>query len=143
MAGRNLSLDVVGADFPNKDGGNRRFEILICEEGEAVQLVPEPKNPADPQAVAVFSARAVQIGYLRAERAPWIRGMMVQGRDIRAIFHDKRPWGATIRVNLDGEEPTLPPPAPPPEPRRQAGFAWEDGVDPDPGFWPDEMPSDD
>lgn len=66
---RQLSLHVVGAGHPNRRGGDRRFEILLCVPGEPVHLVLEPKNPADPQAVAVFSGRGVQIGYLTAERA--------------------------------------------------------------------------
>ena len=141
MARPDFSLDVVGADFPNKGGGNRRFETLICEPGEAIRLVLEPKNPADPNAVAVYSAREVQIGYLRADRAPYIASRLRLGQDVRAVFHDKRPWGATIRLNLDGQEPALPPPsaAPPVDPRHQPT---PEGVDPDPGFFPDEPPPD-
>lgn len=67
---RQLSLFVVGAGHPNKRGGDRRFEALLCAPGEPIELVPEPRNPADPNAVAVFSIRGVQIGYLTAERAP-------------------------------------------------------------------------
>jgi hypothetical protein len=145
MVGPNLSLDVVGADFPNASGGHRRYEILLCERGEVIHLLPEPGNPADPQSVVVYSARGIQIGYLRADRAPWIGGMLRLGRDIRAVFHDKRPWGATIRLNLDGHEPTMPDPqpeAPAVAGVRQMRQPIGEGVDPDPGFWPDEIPPD-
>ena len=143
MARPDFSLDVVGADHPNKGGGNRRFEILICEPGETIRLVPEPTNPADPNAVAVYSAREVQIGYLRADRAPYIASRLRLGQDVRAIFHDKRPWGATIRLNLDGATPALPPPSPPAEEAQpRAVRAADEYVDPDPGFYPDEMPPD-
>lgn len=37
---------------------NNVFHLL----GEPVLLVPEPENPADPQAIAVFNERGVQIG---------------------------------------------------------------------------------
>ena len=57
---RQLSLHVVGVNHPNADGSNRRVEILLCAPGEAIRLVPEPKNAADPNAVAVFSVRSVQ-----------------------------------------------------------------------------------
>lgn len=128
---RQLSLHVVGADHPNRKGGaNRRFEILLRAPGEAVTLVPEPTNPVDPQAIAVFSARRIQIGYLTADRAPWIGGMLRDGREVRSIFQHATPGGAAIRVGLDGEIPVLPAPAAPvPVPR-------------DVDFWPDEIPPD-
>lgn len=120
------SLAVVGADYPNKRGRgpSRRFEIELCRPGEPVDLVPEPRNPADERAVAVLSARGVQIGYLTAERCGWIGAMIRDGRELRAVFQRKTAWGAVIRVAFDGEDPDLPlePPAP----------------DPDPDFYPDE-----
>ena len=128
---RQLSLHVVGAAFPNrKGGGDRRFEILLCAPGEPVALVPEPRNPADPNAVAVMSSRGVQIGYLTAERAPWIAGMLRAGREVRAVFQQAMARGAAIRVALDGAEPVLPTDAP--EPVRAA----------DDEFWPDPSPTD-
>ena len=103
-----LSLAVVGVRFPNKDKSNRRFEIMICPPGELVELRPEPKNEHDSNAIAVLSARNVQIGYLTAERAPWIAGMLSQGREIRAIFQSASEFGAIVRVAFDGAEPHLP-----------------------------------
>lgn len=130
---RQMSLHVVGADHPNrKGGGNRRFEILLCSPGEPVALMPEPRNPVDPNAVMVFSARDVQIGYLTAERAPWIGALLRGGRVIRAVFQSPTTAGAAIRVAFDGADPVLPPAVTP--------IA---GSDPDTGFWPDPIPSDD
>lgn len=106
---RALSLAVVGADYPNKRGPGRRFEIEICRPGDAVQLVPEPKNPKDPRAIMVMSERGVQLGYVTAERAPWIGGMIANGREIAAVFQEKASYGAVIRVAFDGAEPVLPP----------------------------------
>jgi hypothetical protein len=140
-----FSLDVVGADFPNAGGGNRRFEILLCEHGETIDLVLEPKNPADPNAVAVFSARGIQIGYLRADRAPYIGSRLRLGQDVQARFQGPRPWGASIRISVEGYPPAmLAEPATPAPPARQHGMhqPTEEGVDPDPGFWPDEVPPD-
>lgn len=131
---KQMSLHVVGANHPNADGGNRRFEILLCVPGEAVDLVPEPKNPADPNAIAVFSSRRVQIGYLTADRAPWIGGMLRNGRPLMAIFQAATLAGAAIRMGFDGDEPILPPAAParpvPTQPK-------------DIEFWPDEIYPDD
>ena len=128
---RQFSLHVVGADFPNRKGGNRRFEILVCAPGEPVDLVPEPRNPADPNAVMVLSARGVQIGYLPAERAPWIGGMLRAGREVRAVFQQPTARGAAIRVALDGAEPVLPTTVFAPVQR-----------DTDDEFWPDPIPPD-
>lgn len=132
---RQLSLHVVGAAHPNKRGGDRRFEILLCTPGEPVLLMPEPRNPADPQAVAVFSERGVQIGYLTAERAPWIGAMVREGREVRAIFQEATATGAAIRIGLDGAVPVLPTPKPRPE-----ASALRDA---DADFWPDYLPPDD
>lgn len=126
-----LSLAVVGAAHPNPDGSDRRFEILLCAPGEPVELRAEPTNGADPNAIAVFSSRGVQIGYLTAERAPWIGSKLASGVDIRAVFQSKTAYGALIRANLEGADPVLPhlqslrPPAD------------------ESGFWPDYIPPDD
>lgn len=130
---KQLSLHVVGADHPNADGSNRRFEILLCVAGEPVDLVPEPKNPADPHAIAVFSARGVQIGYLTADRAPWIGGMLRSGRELKAIFQTATPLDAAIRVGFDGETPMLPP--------ERSALPWQ-AAESD-GFYPDFIPPDD
>ncbi|WP_236036101.1 HIRAN domain-containing protein [Rhizorhabdus histidinilytica] len=128
-----LSLLVKGADHRNKRGPTRRFEIAMCRPGEPVLLELEPKNDADPNAVMILSARGIQIGYVAAERAPWIGGMIRQGQEIRAIFQEATRAGAVIRITLDGSEPALPQPAAR-EPSRE---------DADIGFWPDYIPPDD
>lgn len=129
-----LSLHVVGADHPNADGGNRRFEILLCAPGEPIELVPEPKNPVDPNAIAIFSVRRIKIGYLTADRAPWIGGMLRNGREIRAVFQEVTRPGAAIRIGFDGEAPVLPR-----FDQKQRVVQAAEDID----FWPDELPTDD
>lgn len=140
MPTRDLSLAVVGVAYANKDGSNRQFEVAMCTPGEPVSLVLEPNNKADPSAIAVYSARGVQIGYLSADRCVWIGGKMRQGQDVKAIFQAGSNRGAIIRVNLAGADPTLPKSAPQPP---QRGTTRGDGADPESGFWPDEIPQDD
>lgn len=123
MSPSQLSLAVVGADYPNKRGPARRFELAICQRGEPVELIPEPKNPADERAVAVFSCRGIQIGYLTAERCGRIGALIRAGRVVTAIFQEQTPYGAVIRVAFDGDAPVLPP----------QRFA-----DPESEWWPDE-----
>jgi hypothetical protein len=124
-----LSLAVVGADYPNKKGPTRRFAIALCRPGDPVHLVPEPKNPADPRAVQVWSVDAVLMGYLSAERCGWIGGMIAEGRELQAVFQEPTTYGALIRVSLDFNQPDLPPAR---EPANQ-----------EPDWWPDDLPPDD
>ena len=126
-----LSLAVVGAAHPNADGSDRRFEILLCAPGEPIELRPEPTNRADPNAIGVFSSRGIQIGYLTAERAPWIGSKLASGIDVRVVFQSKTDYGALIRANLEGAAPILPYPK---SSRPQADES---------GFWPDYIPPDD
>ncbi len=122
------SLAVVGVDFPNPKGPTRRFEVELRRPGEPVELRPEPRNRHDPQAIAVFSCRGVQIGYLPAERAPLIGGIIAKGVEVGAIFQERTNWGAAIRVAFDGEQPRLPA-------RREPDDSASD-------WWPDEEWSD-
>lgn len=109
MTPRPQSLAVVGVGFPNKaKGPSRAFEIAICRPGDPVELRPEPKNPADARAIAVFSERDVQIGYLRAEHAWRIGKLAEAGHSATAIFQEATKYGAAIRVAFNGETPVLP-----------------------------------
>lgn len=101
-----ISLAVVGAAFPSADGSNRQFEILLCKPGEPVEPVPEPKNKFDEHAVAVYSCRAVQIGYVSAERASRI-GALLAEHEVHAVFQRRSDFGAWIRVSFDGAPPML------------------------------------
>ena len=98
---RQISIAVVGAAHPNSDGGNRRSEITFCDPGEELLLVPEPKNPHDEHAIAVFSARKFQIGYVASQRAVYLKKLMRDGHEVRAIFQDVATWGAIARVGID------------------------------------------
>ena len=111
-----LTLAVVGIDFPNADGSNRRSEALMTLPGEPVELVPEPRNRHDGNAIAVIGPRGVQLGYVNAERAPYIGGRMSRGEDVTAIFQGIDGAAAFIRVRFGSGTPTLPPPSASPSP---------------------------
>ena len=128
MAIEELSIAVVGVRYDNLDGSSRSSEIARCEEGEEIELRSEPENPADHNAIAVFSARGIQIGYVPADRARLIHRLISEGTKLRAIFQDYARWGAVIRVRFDGQTPTIPYP-------HEA-----DRSDADTDFWPDEFP---
>ena len=107
-----LTLAVVGIDYPNADRArtNRRSEALMTLPGERVEMRPEPRNRHDEHAVAVWSARGVQIGYLSAERAPWIGRRIKAGEPVVAVFQGMIGSAAAIRVRFGGGDPTLPSP---------------------------------
>ncbi|WP_267386509.1 HIRAN domain-containing protein [Sphingomonas sp. GC_Shp_3] len=121
----------MGAQHPNahKRAPTRRFAIDLCRPGDPVELRPEPKNPADEYAIAVHNREGMQMGYLTAERAPWIGAHIRSGREIICIFQESTQHGAVIRAAFDGIAPTLPAPRDPPPAA--------------PDFYPDEVYSDD
>jgi hypothetical protein len=108
-----LSLAVVGARFANprrKDQptGDRQMEILLCEPGEPVTLKHEPTNKADQNAIAVYSDRGVQLGYVSAERTLLVHRAWGEAPTVRAVFQQATAWGCAIRVSFVGNEPVLP-----------------------------------
>lgn len=126
---RQITLPIVGVDFPNKRGPTRRFALDLLRPGDAVELRPEPKNPADPNAIAIYSLEGVQVGYLPAERAPFVGVQMHRG-EVTAIFQGKGERGGFLRIAFDGEQPTLPPARPP-------------SAKSEPDWYPDEIYPDD
>jgi hypothetical protein len=107
-----LSLAVVGLDYPNRDRSCRRFEMALCVAGEPVHLVPEPRNPYDRTAVAVVSCRGTQLGYITADRCAQIGARIRAGEKHEAFFQAPGRHYATIRIRFGGGPPTLPPPPP-------------------------------
>jgi HIRAN domain len=85
-----LSELVPGAVVFNVAGTSHRQDALqgpAFAPGEPVKLIPEPKNPYDRNAVAVWDTnRRAHVGYVPAELAPTI------GR----IFRGGQPFGATV-----------------------------------------------
>lgn len=135
---RQLSVKVVGANHPNTNGGNRRTEIAFCDPGEPLELRPEPKNPHDEHAIAVFSARQFQIGYVSSERAVLLGTLLRDGHKLAAIFQDIAVWGAVARIGIDCA-PALPP-KPVTKDDHDIDLDEPEGGD---GFWPDYIPPDD
>ena len=74
----------------------------------------------------MFSSRGVQIGYVTAERAPWI-GKLLGEREVRVVFQGHAKFGAWARVAFDGEEPVLPAVKAVGEQQEESGF-WPDPI---------------
>lgn len=122
---RELSLAVVGITHPNPDGSNRRFEIATLHPGDPVELRREPRNKHDPFAVGVWSPRNIRLGYLSAERAPWIGAKLLDRLEVQAVFQEVTGPIAVIRARIGGGTPTLPP-GKPPRPATEDGFYPDD-----------------
>jgi len=122
---RQLSLAIVGIGYPNKRGPTRRFELALCTPGEPIELRPEPHNQHDEHAIAVFSCRGVQLGYLNSDRAVWIGTLIRRDVEVKVIFGALAETVAYCRVAFNGEEPTL------------TGVAHRASLE-EGQFWPDE-----
>lgn len=125
-----ITLPIVGSEYPNKGrkAPTRRFAIELCAPGDEIELRQEPDNPADENAIAVYAMDGIQMGYLPAERAPYV-GMMISRGDVSAIFQGQADGRAFARIAFDGESPSLPPAR---EVAEQASDWWPDDE------WPDE-----
>ena len=82
-----VRLNVVGGFFDNADGTSRLAEAEKLKAGDPVELRREPGNEHDPSAVAVFSERGVQIGYLGNQRSAWIGSKIDRGMVRGARVH--------------------------------------------------------
>ena len=128
MALEALSLAVVGVQHPNTKGPPRRFAMDLCRPGDPVQLVPEPKNAADQNAIMVLNADGMQMGYVPADKTWIVRRAWQNGREVRAVFQGVASTGAWIRLAFDAD-PILPPASSSvPAPNRE-----------EPDFYPDEI----
>jgi hypothetical protein len=102
----------VGERFNNADGSSRQHELARCKPGEALNLRREPGNPRDSRAIAVYSCRAVQLGYLSRAHADWFAPMLDRGASAAASVVTVAPRGRpfsplalTLRLSLCVDEP--------------------------------------
>ncbi|CAN5773323.1 hypothetical protein BH11PSE6_BH11PSE6_01680 [soil metagenome] len=110
MSVREFSLAVVGLDYPNADKAksSRRFEVALCRPGDPVEMRREPGHRQDENAVAVFSERGIQLGYLASARAAFVSRQLKE-HDAFAVFQSPGGNVAYIRVRFGGGAPSLPP----------------------------------
>lgn len=114
MGWNDFRLAARGERYDNADGTSRQDEMRRCARGERVNLIREPSNEYDPAAVAIFSCRGVQLGYLAAEHASWIGSKIDRGYDVRAVVErvkgahlEGATLGLVILINMEGDDPTL------------------------------------
>lgn len=102
-------FDVVGEGRTNDDGTSRQDELTACEPGEPVELVRQPNNAYDRNAIFVRSCRSVGIGFLTAEDAAVLTPALDAGRPYSAKLHaltgglaDYPSYGAKVSIAWDG-----------------------------------------
>jgi hypothetical protein len=61
---RTFPIKLVGVTHANADGTPRQDLVRRLTKGEELVLTPEPNNPHDAEAVAVFNRDGQQLGYL-------------------------------------------------------------------------------
>ena len=73
-SGIQLKTKVVGVTFDNEDGTDRQRYVKKCRVDDQLFLLPEPNNPHDHYAVAVYRkswwGHYQQIGYLGRHISP-------------------------------------------------------------------------
>lgn len=104
--GRCFNLHVVGVSHRNKDGTKRQDVVRSCSAGEIVQLVPEPDNPYDHDAIRVCRLTGEQIGYIDQANACRLAGDLASGWTYRAtvdrILHEPgtRSYGMMLQLEV-------------------------------------------
>ena len=90
---------VSGEAQVNRDGSRRQRIIRGCRVGDELLLVREPKNPYDENAVALFTLRRQQVGYIPMEVSQAVASSLDAG--IRApAFIAKILGGTRDKPNL-------------------------------------------
>lgn len=74
---------VVGVTRKNDDGGSRQKFISKLHEGDAIDLVRDPDNEYDPNAIEVYTGYN-QIGFISKDRAPELAPQMDKGYKVEA-----------------------------------------------------------
>jgi hypothetical protein len=112
MAHREIRTKIVGVSH----GDRQKLIKKHARPGLPVELVPEPKNPVNPRAVAVYVKQVRRfrrdkqhhLGYLTDERAELIQDYWQKKRNVTAIITDvtggtkgKETRGVNILVTIE------------------------------------------
>lgn len=86
---------------------NRQATIRSCVLGESLQLVREPENPYDKNAIRVFRPNGLDVGYMPQDNAAEIAPRMDSGETFFATVEwinsprdDFRDYGLKVRVSF-------------------------------------------
>lgn len=98
---KHLYANVAGTMYKNDDGTYRPDILSNCEEGDPLELVREPNNKHDNNAVAIHSEYG-QIGYLYREEAMEIAPLLDAGSHGEAtIIYIKKKTDGFIECHIE------------------------------------------
>ena len=104
---RDFYTKVVGVSHRNSDGSSRQRALKGCRQGMALQLIPEPNNPYDSDAIAVMTEAGNQIGYIASDTASKLRHYIEKGfrfqvkvKDITGGTREKPTFGCNLVVKI-------------------------------------------
>ncbi len=81
---------VVGVTHRNPDGSDRQAIARTLNERDELQLVPEPDNRYDENAIKVLTPNGDQVGYLEGRLASELGRRMNKGRQVICVFRTLR-----------------------------------------------------
>ena len=102
-----IKTRIVGTQ--HHPGGQTRLNTM--RHKDAVVLEREPQNKYDPNAVAVYSADRVMLGYIPARDVPIIAACLDADRTVWASIDMRQPH-LHILFSLPGNDPTKAPTSP-------------------------------
>lgn len=111
MKSNSFHTKLAGVSKKNSDGSSRQKIIEECVwKGHPLDLIPEPDNPYDKNAVGVWWSKDRQIGYLSAQVAETVSPLISQGIPVSAVVTDvtggdgdNRTRGVNVLISIGDE----------------------------------------
>lgn len=99
---------VTGVTYKNDDGSSRQTILGKCSNGETVDLIREPNNPHDRNAVKVCRKSGEQLGYVARDSAEMVQRAIVEEHKqpksrILEIRKKEGKYSCVIEINYSGE----------------------------------------
>lgn len=103
------SIKIAGVTHNNADGTSRQEILSRMKQWETIDLVREPANEYDKNAVALFGGMG-QVGYVPTQRAVQIAAMLDHGAKALAKLSGlyggagEKSWGASVDIHIQPQE---------------------------------------
>ena len=88
ISGKSFNSKVVGVTKRNAERKSRQTIIKDCRVGELLELLREPDNEFDANAVKVCRRNGQQIGYLNSNVARTIAPLLDEGETVHVCITD-------------------------------------------------------
>ena len=98
-----IEFKVVGVSFDNDNGINRQVLLATLKKTDGIQLVREPRNLFDTNAVKVMSGE-MQLGYVGKQYVTILAPMIDQGRKFMATISELDKYKGTYYCKIKVDE---------------------------------------